>query len=145
MVRLPPFLFSFFPPLQMVGLRPRDIRSVDPSLFLTNSMPSLLVFPVSILVRLLLVYYFYKYLQYSLCYYLQGVYPLLGYSGILMCHLSFPPYNHLQTYWMRLILTIYVHAWFEMINIYTLLVTIVFRILIWIDWKRPGFVSAIPQ
>ncbi|XP_054812197.1 magnesium transporter MRS2-11, chloroplastic-like [Prosopis cineraria] len=28
--------------LKMSGLRPRDIRSVDPSLFLTNSMPSLL-------------------------------------------------------------------------------------------------------
>lgn len=33
------FFFFFF----STGLRPRDVRSVDPSLFLTNSMPSLLV------------------------------------------------------------------------------------------------------
>lgn len=34
------FAYESFP---LPGLRPRDIRSIDPSLFLTNSMPSLLV------------------------------------------------------------------------------------------------------
>lgn len=34
------FSYESFP---LPGLRPRDIRSIDPSLFLTNSMPSLLV------------------------------------------------------------------------------------------------------
>ncbi|KAK4255183.1 hypothetical protein QN277_008211 [Acacia crassicarpa] len=38
--------------LRMSGLRPRDIRSVDPSLFLTNSMPSLLVREYAILLNL---------------------------------------------------------------------------------------------
>lgn len=38
--------------LKMSGLRPRDIRSVDPSLFLTNSMPSLLVREYAILLNL---------------------------------------------------------------------------------------------
>ena len=33
-------VFIWFP---ITGLRPRDIRSVDPSLWLTNTMPSLLV------------------------------------------------------------------------------------------------------
>lgn len=31
------------------GLRPRDIRSIDPSLFLTNSVPSLLVITQNII------------------------------------------------------------------------------------------------
>ncbi|PNT21502.1 hypothetical protein POPTR_009G151400v4 [Populus trichocarpa] len=38
--------------LKSSGLRPRDIRSVDPSLFLTNSMPSLLVREHAILLNL---------------------------------------------------------------------------------------------
>ncbi|KAK7324893.1 hypothetical protein VNO77_28813 [Canavalia gladiata] len=38
--------------LKSSGLRPRDIRSVDPSLFLTNSMPSLLVREYAILLNL---------------------------------------------------------------------------------------------
>ncbi|KAF7805665.1 magnesium transporter MRS2-11, chloroplastic [Senna tora] len=38
--------------LKLSGLRPRDIRSVDPSLFLTNSMPSLLVREYAILLNL---------------------------------------------------------------------------------------------
>uniref|UniRef100_A0A2P2JYC9 Magnesium transporter n=1 Tax=Rhizophora mucronata TaxID=61149 RepID=A0A2P2JYC9_RHIMU len=38
--------------LKSSGLRPRDIRSVDPSLFLTNSMPSLLVRENAILLNL---------------------------------------------------------------------------------------------
>ncbi|XP_028777241.1 magnesium transporter MRS2-11, chloroplastic isoform X2 [Neltuma alba] len=38
--------------LRMSGLRPRDIRSVDPSLFLTNSMPSLLVREYALLLNL---------------------------------------------------------------------------------------------
>ncbi|GER47393.1 magnesium transporter MRS2-A, partial [Striga asiatica] len=38
--------------LKSSGLRPRDIRSVDPSLWLTNSMPSLLVRDYAILLNL---------------------------------------------------------------------------------------------
>ncbi|XP_073063146.1 magnesium transporter MRS2-11, chloroplastic isoform X2 [Primulina eburnea] len=38
--------------LKSSGLRPRDIRSVDPSLWLTNSMPSLLVREYAILLNL---------------------------------------------------------------------------------------------
>ncbi|WCJ41683.1 Magnesium transporter MRS2-A chloroplastic [Euphorbia peplus] len=38
--------------LKSSGLRPRDVRSVDPSLFLTNSMPSLLVRERAILLNL---------------------------------------------------------------------------------------------
>ncbi|KAJ6693035.1 MG2+ TRANSPORTER PROTEIN CORA-LIKE/ZINC TRANSPORT PROTEIN ZNTB-RELATED [Salix purpurea] len=38
--------------LKSSGLRPRDIRSVDPSLFLTNSMPSLLIRENAILLNL---------------------------------------------------------------------------------------------
>nr|GMD36363.1 magnesium transporter MRS2-11, chloroplastic-like [Ipomoea batatas]GMD36915.1 magnesium transporter MRS2-11, chloroplastic-like [Ipomoea batatas]GME10500.1 magnesium transporter MRS2-11, chloroplastic-like [Ipomoea batatas] len=38
--------------LKSSGLRPRDIRSVDPSLWLTNSMPSLLVREHAILLNL---------------------------------------------------------------------------------------------
>ncbi|KAK4286386.1 hypothetical protein QN277_002947 [Acacia crassicarpa] len=38
--------------LKSSGLRPRDVRSVDPSLFLTNSMPSLLVREHAILLNL---------------------------------------------------------------------------------------------
>ncbi|KAL5081851.1 hypothetical protein RYX36_010272 [Vicia faba] len=38
--------------LKSSGLRPRDVRSVDPSLFLTNSMPSLLVREYAILLNL---------------------------------------------------------------------------------------------
>ncbi|KAF3455132.1 hypothetical protein FNV43_RR05580 [Rhamnella rubrinervis] len=38
--------------LKLSGLRPRDIRSVDPSLFLTNTMPSLLVREHAILLNL---------------------------------------------------------------------------------------------
>ncbi|GLU19262.1 hypothetical protein SLE2022_355230 [Rubroshorea leprosula] len=38
--------------LKLSGLRPRDIRSVDPSLFLTNSLPSLLVREHAILLNL---------------------------------------------------------------------------------------------
>lgn len=38
--------------LKSSGLRPRDIRSIDPSLFLTNSMPSLLVREHAILLNL---------------------------------------------------------------------------------------------
>ncbi|KAJ0266593.1 Magnesium transporter MRS2-11 [Hirschfeldia incana] len=38
--------------LKSSGLRPRDIRSVDPSLFMTNSMPSLLVREHAILLNL---------------------------------------------------------------------------------------------
>ncbi|KAG8655157.1 magnesium transporter MRS2-11, chloroplastic isoform X2 [Manihot esculenta] len=38
--------------LKTSGLRPRDIRSVDPSLFLTNSMPSLVVREHAILLNL---------------------------------------------------------------------------------------------
>lgn len=38
--------------LKSSGLRPRDIRSVDPSLFLTNSVPSLLVREHAILLNL---------------------------------------------------------------------------------------------
>ncbi|XP_040994875.1 magnesium transporter MRS2-11, chloroplastic isoform X2 [Juglans microcarpa x Juglans regia] len=38
--------------LKSSGLRPRDIRSVDPSLFLTNSMPCLLVRELAILLNL---------------------------------------------------------------------------------------------
>ncbi|KAM5584353.1 magnesium transporter MRS2-11, chloroplastic [Rosa sericea] len=38
--------------LKSSGLRPRDIRSVDPSLFLTNSMPSLLVREHALLLNL---------------------------------------------------------------------------------------------
>ncbi|KAL1298713.1 magnesium transporter MRS2-11, chloroplastic isoform X2 [Arachis ipaensis] len=38
--------------LKSSGLRPRDIRSVDPSLFLTNSVPSLLVREYAILLNL---------------------------------------------------------------------------------------------
>ncbi|KAM7277390.1 hypothetical protein ACFE04_019256 [Oxalis oulophora] len=38
--------------LKSSGLRPRDIRSIDPSLFLTNSMPSLLVRDHAILLNL---------------------------------------------------------------------------------------------
>ncbi|KAK7335660.1 hypothetical protein VNO80_27626 [Phaseolus coccineus] len=38
--------------LKSSGLRPRDIRSVDPSLFMTNSMPSLLVREYAILLNL---------------------------------------------------------------------------------------------
>lgn len=38
--------------LKSSGLRPRDIRSVDPSLFLTNSMPTLLVREHAILLNL---------------------------------------------------------------------------------------------
>lgn len=38
--------------LKLSGLRPRDIRSVDPSLWLTNSMPSLLVREQAILLNL---------------------------------------------------------------------------------------------
>ncbi|KAK9279308.1 hypothetical protein L1049_012987 [Liquidambar formosana] len=38
--------------LKSTGLRPRDIRSVDPSLWLTNSMPSLLVREHAILLNL---------------------------------------------------------------------------------------------
>ncbi|KAJ9178010.1 hypothetical protein P3X46_009930 [Hevea brasiliensis] len=38
--------------LKSSGLRPRDIRSVDPSLFLTNSMPSLVVREHAILLNL---------------------------------------------------------------------------------------------
>ncbi|KAF7823305.1 magnesium transporter MRS2-11, chloroplastic [Senna tora] len=38
--------------LKLSGLRPRDLRSVDPSLFLTNSMPSLLVREYAILLNL---------------------------------------------------------------------------------------------
>ncbi|KAK7402096.1 hypothetical protein VNO78_14087 [Psophocarpus tetragonolobus] len=38
--------------LKSSGLRPRDIRSVDPSLFMTNSMPALLVREYAILLNL---------------------------------------------------------------------------------------------
>uniref|UniRef100_A0A0A0L1G8 Uncharacterized protein n=1 Tax=Cucumis sativus TaxID=3659 RepID=A0A0A0L1G8_CUCSA len=38
--------------LKSSGLRPRDVRSVDPSLFLTNSMPTLLVREHAILLNL---------------------------------------------------------------------------------------------
>ncbi|TXG73720.1 hypothetical protein EZV62_002299 [Acer yangbiense] len=38
--------------LKSSGLRPRDIRSIDPSLFMTNSMPSLLVREHAILLNL---------------------------------------------------------------------------------------------
>ncbi|KAE9587977.1 hypothetical protein Lalb_Chr22g0350511 [Lupinus albus] len=38
--------------LKSSGLRPRDVRSVDPSLFMTNSMPSLLVREYAILLNL---------------------------------------------------------------------------------------------
>ncbi|XP_058109994.1 magnesium transporter MRS2-11, chloroplastic isoform X3 [Magnolia sinica] len=38
--------------LKSSGLRPRDIRSVDPSLWLTNSMPSLLVVEAALLSRI---------------------------------------------------------------------------------------------
>ncbi|XP_050231993.1 magnesium transporter MRS2-11, chloroplastic isoform X2 [Mercurialis annua] len=38
--------------LKSSGLRPRDVRSVDPSLFLTNSMPSLLIREDAILLNL---------------------------------------------------------------------------------------------
>ncbi|XP_047261479.1 magnesium transporter MRS2-11, chloroplastic-like isoform X2 [Capsicum annuum] len=38
--------------LKSSGLRPRDIRSVDPSLWLTNSMPALLVREHAILLNL---------------------------------------------------------------------------------------------
>ncbi|XP_020231034.1 magnesium transporter MRS2-A, chloroplastic isoform X3 [Cajanus cajan] len=38
--------------LKSSGLRPRDIRSVDPSLFMTNSMPALLVVEAALLSRI---------------------------------------------------------------------------------------------
>ncbi|WMV55850.1 hypothetical protein MTR67_049235 [Solanum verrucosum] len=41
-----------FPNMLKTGLRPRDIRSVDPSLWLTNSMPALLVREHAILLNL---------------------------------------------------------------------------------------------
>lgn len=52
------FSYESFP---LPGLRPRDIRSIDPSLFLTNSMPSLLVLYQLIFVicgKFILCYFF---------------------------------------------------------------------------------------